>query len=108
MWKLCLWLTVAIAATAGVVAACHNEVPGQGLPLPNREMPPQGDKPRPLPLTPRPKVLLDGGILPTSTVTQTQVRIAPAAPADAAVDALDLPPNPDGSIVRDAATPLAR
>jgi len=105
MRELCIWLGLALAATGGVVAACHSEVPGQGLPLPNREMPPQSD--RPMPLTPKPKLLADGGILPTSTITQTRVQFAPAG-ADAAVDAVELPPNPDASVVRDAATPLAR
>lgn len=106
MRELCIWLGLALAATGGVVAACHSEVPGQGLPLPNREMPPQGDKPRPL-LPPVPKVTVDGGIVPTGSITQTRVQFAPAA-ADAAVDAVELPPNPDAAVVRDAATPLVR
>ena len=104
MRELCIWLGLAMAATTGVVAACHNEVPGPRLPMPNHEMPPQGDKPRLL--NPRPKMTADGGLLPTQNVRQTRVQFAPTAPADAAADAFELPPNPDAEIVVDAATPL--
>lgn len=104
MRELCIWLGLAVAATGGVVAACHSEVPGPQLPLPNREMPPQGDKPRPL--LPPPKITPDGGLLPTQNVRQTRVQFAPSAQVDAAVDAFELPPNPDAEIVVDAASPL--
>ena len=109
------------AATAGVVAACYNEVPGPSGPLPpTREVSPQG--PRPKPLMPAPTVGLDAGVEPmtkepleTSRVIEVQVKVAPQAqnptppttpqpsPVDAGVgDVLDLPPIPDASVPLDA------
>lgn len=65
MRELCIWLGLAVAAAGATVAACYSVVPGPQLPLPNREVPPQGDRPQPL--TPRPTLTPDGGILPIQT-----------------------------------------
>jgi hypothetical protein len=55
MHALRTWaLRIAIVglATGGIVAACHNDVPGQTLPRPTREASPIG--PRPQPIEPSP------------------------------------------------------
>jgi hypothetical protein len=55
MHDLRTWaLRIAIVgmATGGIVAACHNDVPGQTLPRPTREASPLG--PRPQPVEPSP------------------------------------------------------
>lgn len=94
-------------ATAGVVAACYNDVPAPSAPLPpTREVPPQG--PQPGPLVPPPAITADGGITPIgSRVIELNPRFAPEsepppAPSptqevrDAGVaDVIDLPPVPD-------------
>jgi hypothetical protein len=83
MRELCIWVGLAVATTAGIVAACHNEVPGPQLPMPHRELPPQGDKP--MRVMPKPVITIDGGVQPT-TVIKTQPIFAASA-FDAAVDA---------------------
>jgi len=111
------WAAVIVlvaGATAGIVAACYNDVPGPSTPLPpTREAPPQG--PAPGPLEPTPVIAVDGGILPSSSrVIEINTRFAPQgepAPApsptqdvqDAGVaDVVDLPPVPDSDVPLDA------
>ncbi len=72
------WATrfaLSAGATAGIVAACYNDVPGPSGPLPlppTREAPPMG--PRPGPITPTPITPAPTPITPTPT---------PSAPLDA-------------------------
>lgn len=71
-------LALSAGATAGIVAACYNEVPGPSGPLPlppTREAPPMG--PRPGPITPTP-------ITPAPTpITPTPAPSPPMPPLDA-------------------------
>jgi hypothetical protein len=97
MRKLGVLVAFALGVTAGVIAACHNELPDPGSPL-RREVPPQG--PRPGPLVPTPIVTRDGGVTPLMQTFQ------PAAAQDATPDSMALPANPDAGMIRDAATPL--
>ena len=59
-------LALSAGATAGIVAACYNDVPGPSGPMPlppTREVPPQG--PRPGPITPTPITPAPTPITPT-------------------------------------------
>lgn len=62
MRKLSCWaarIALSAGATAGIVAACYNDVPDPVTPLPPREVPPQG--PRPGPIQPLPLPTADAG-----------------------------------------------
>ena len=112
-------IALAAAATAGIAAACYDEVPGPSGPLPpTREVPAQG--PRPGPISPPPMTVFDGGVPvpvpspgPSSAhFVGTHARVAVIDPApdagaagvtDAGIDdAVDLPPLPDAGIPLDA------
>lgn len=82
MRKLSSWaprFALSAGATAGIVAACYNEVPGPSgpLPLPTREVSPQG--PRPGPITPTPITPAPTPITPAPTPSPPM----PSAPPDA-------------------------
>lgn len=92
--RLALSLSITIG---GIVAACHNDVPGPTTPTPlTPEVTRQA--PRPQKIDP-------------SKHKPRKVRVSERAhvPVDAGVsDVIDLPPNPDASVavVRDAGQPL--
>ena len=88
MREVCIWLGLVVAAIGGIVMACQTEVP-------------------------RPEARRSAIVPPNHVIeTRAQFGATPAtpgnkhAPVDAGVDVLDLPPNPDADVVRDAATPL--
>lgn len=94
MRKLSSWaarIALSAGATAGIVAACYNDVPHPGTPLPPREVPPQG--PRPGSILPTPIPAADGGAGSVDPVLEASAQLG-AVPAqdldeDAGVDAPD-------------------
>src|SRR5687768_1190595 len=118
-----LRIAAAIVSVGGAFAACYNDVPGpEGpLPLPGREVPPQGPSPGPiLPITNLAPTLDAGVPVPQGAARSVRLMIPvkqvaaaepppPASDAGVVDSAGDLPPEvPDASpeVVIDAGNPI--